>query len=42
MSGEAGKGDKPRPVDRRKWDANFESIKWASTSKRKSKPAGGK
>ena len=22
MNGQAGKGDKPRPVDRKKWEAN--------------------
>lgn len=25
-----GKGDRPRPVDRRKYDANFDAIDWPS------------
>lgn len=28
----AGKGDKDRPVDIKKWKANFSDIKWSGTS----------
>ena len=24
----AGKGDSPRPVSKKRWDENFDSIKW--------------
>jgi|GEM_PF-2864091 len=24
----AGKGDSPRPVSKKKWDANYDSINW--------------
>jgi len=30
----AGKGDKLRPTDKKKWDANFDSIKWPSKEKK--------
>jgi hypothetical protein len=33
-----GKGSKPRPVDTKKYNDNFDSIKW-SNSKDKKKPA---
>lgn len=27
-----GKGSKPRPVDKKKYDENFDSIKWSKTT----------
>jgi hypothetical protein len=31
---QAGKGDKPRPVDKKQFDKNFDSIEWtANTTK---------
>lgn len=37
MPNQAGKGDTYRPVDKKKYDANFESIKWGkNTSKNNS------
>jgi len=32
----AGKGDKPRPTDKKTWDKNFDAIKWSSRDKKKS------
>lgn len=29
----AGKGDKPRPVDKKVYDSNFENINWNKTNK---------
>ena len=29
----AGKGDKPRPVDKKVYNSNFENIKWNNTKK---------
>ena len=31
---EAGKGSKPRPYNKRKYDANFDSIKWKKKPKK--------
>ena len=28
MNKQAGKGDKPRPVNKERFDENFEQIKW--------------
>ncbi len=28
MTTQAGKGDKPRPVDKPKYDSNFDKIAW--------------
>jgi hypothetical protein len=36
----AGKGDKPRPVNKSKWDANYEDIHWPSRAKPHPKPDG--
>lgn len=35
-SNQAGKGDKPRPVKKKRFDENFDQIKWKSN---KQKPA---
>lgn len=32
-----GKGSKPRPVNRKAWDAGYQAIKWSSQHKRKGK-----
>lgn len=32
----AGKGDKPRPVNKKVYDKNFQEINWQKTEKRKS------
>lgn len=32
---QAGKGDKPRPVNKKTFDKNFENIKWNSVQKNK-------
>jgi hypothetical protein len=29
---QAGKGDKPRPVDKKEYDKNFDNIKWTTKS----------
>lgn len=29
----AGKGDKPRPIDKKQYDKNFEDIKWNKSNK---------
>ena len=29
MSNQAGKGDKPRPVDKDQYNSNFEKINWS-------------
>lgn len=29
-----GKGSKPRPVDKKKFDKNYDSIDWSSDKKR--------
>jgi len=29
---QAGKGDRYRPVDKKKYDSNYDSIKWKSTN----------
>jgi hypothetical protein len=29
----AGKGDKPRPVDKKVYDKNFQEINWGKTKK---------
>lgn len=34
MSEGAGKGDTPRPVNKKVYDKNFESIKWPSKNKK--------
>jgi hypothetical protein len=31
----AGKGDRPRPVDRKKWDENWARIKWTKDKGKK-------
>lgn len=33
----AGKGDKPRPIDRSKFDNNWDSIVWKSKTKKEDK-----
>jgi hypothetical protein len=33
----AGKGDKPRPVDKKVYDKNFDSIKWENFEKEECK-----
>jgi hypothetical protein len=30
----AGKGDKARPVDKKKWDDNYDSIDWGKKKKK--------
>lgn len=30
----AGKGDRPRPVDKGRYDSNFERINWGKSSRR--------
>lgn len=35
MNKQAGKGDKPRPVDKKKFNDNFDEIVWTSESKLK-------
>jgi hypothetical protein len=32
---QAGKGDKPRPVDKKKYDENFKNIDWSAHKKKK-------
>jgi hypothetical protein len=32
----AGKGDRPRPVDKARYDANYERIKWGKAPRRDS------
>jgi hypothetical protein len=32
---EAGKGDKPRKYDKKKWDKNWNLIKWSSNKNRR-------
>lgn len=32
---QAGKGDKPRPVDQKKYSENFDEINWKSKEKSK-------
>jgi hypothetical protein len=29
-----GKGDTQRPIDRRKWEKNFEAIRWKSKTRK--------
>jgi hypothetical protein len=31
-SNQAGKGDKPRPVNKKRFDTNYDSIKWTNNS----------
>jgi hypothetical protein len=31
---QAGKGDRYRPVDKKKYDKNYESIKWKTNTKK--------
>jgi hypothetical protein len=31
---QAGKGDKPRPVDKNQFDKNFERIEWTAIAKK--------
>lgn len=38
----AGKGDKPRPVNKSKYNENFDKIKWANTSRKPTKNVKGK
>lgn len=33
---QAGKGDKPRPVDKKEFDKNFDNIKWVTSEERES------
>ena len=33
---QAGKGDKPRPVDKKQYDSNFDKIEWKADSKKES------
>jgi hypothetical protein len=33
MSNQAGKGDKYRPVEKSKYDENFDKIEWKKTKK---------
>lgn len=33
---QAGKGDKPRPVDKKEFDKNFDNIKWTASEERES------
>ncbi len=30
---QAGKGDKPRPVDKKKYDENYDKIDWSKHNK---------
>jgi hypothetical protein len=32
---QAGKGDKPRPVDKKKYDQNFNHIDWSAHKNKK-------
>lgn len=41
-SNQAGKGDKPRPVDKKQYNTNFENIKWKSEEPKESKTRKGK
>jgi hypothetical protein len=36
-SNQAGKGDKYRPVDKKKYNDNFDSIKWKSKESKEKK-----
>jgi len=36
-SGQAGKGDQERPVDRKKYRANFDDIDWSAHRNKKKK-----
>ena len=42
MSNQAGKGDKPRPVDKKTFDQNFEQIVWKPISIKPAKTVKGK
>lgn len=35
MSNQNGKGDTPRPVNRRAWDKNYQAIRWKSKKDKK-------
>lgn len=32
---QAGKGDKPRPVDKKQFDSNFDKIVWKNSEEKK-------
>ena len=36
---QSGKGDKPRPVDKKKYNKNWEEIDWKKKPSQSSKPA---
>lgn len=36
---QAGKGDKPRPVDKKQYNNNFDQISWSSKSSAEAKKA---
>lgn len=38
----AGKGDKPRPIDKKIYDSNFDNINWNKTSSKESTTKKGK
>jgi len=38
----AGKGDKPRPVNKSKFNENFDKIKWTSSLRKPTKNVKGK
>jgi hypothetical protein len=42
MNNQAGKGDKPRPVDKKEFDSNFDKIKWTKTSPKEQSTKKGK
>jgi hypothetical protein len=42
MNNQAGKGDKPRPVDKKEFDSNFDKIEWTKTSPKEQSTKKGK
>jgi hypothetical protein len=42
MSNQAGKGDKPRPVNKKAYNENFDGIAWSKEIKKPSKQIKGK
>ncbi len=42
MTTQAGKGDKPRPVDKPKYDSNFDKIVWKNSESKEQTTKKGK
>ena len=42
MNNQAGKGDKPRPVDKKEFDSNFDKIVWKTSQVKESTTKKGK